>query len=443
MFASGDRHFDNAVFGRDSIEVAEDLLGKDPDLVETVILTLARLQGTDDRAVSEEEPGKIHHEFRPGEVAGKPIPRHSAAILDSLLERWSDQAGRARKELTYYGSVDATPGYLRLIGRFCDEHGNAILSRVVESRAGERTTVRETVDRAAEWLTRNLEASRSGLLEYRRRNPRSLKHFYWKDSGTGLLHEDGAEPAIERPVGATAVQGLAVDALDSAAQLVGKSDSAQAERWKRLGAHVARKTLSLLWLPERGYFASGFDRCSDGRLRLVTTESSDQGLLLDSAIFQYESPSEYQGHVSAILRRLCSSEFMTDYGVRSRALRHATLTDHADYHGSFAVWPKETHDLARGMRRQGFSRLADELERRNIRAVNESGANQELLYVDERGHLVDYRSLPGARRPERLQAWTVSAILEAKRRRGSRGLPIFSGADGWKRALETELLESI
>jgi glycogen debranching enzyme len=64
VYASSDRLFRGAVFGRDSLEVAEDLLYIKPKLVEKILLTLASLQGETQNKDNEEEPGKIIHEYR-------------------------------------------------------------------------------------------------------------------------------------------------------------------------------------------------------------------------------------------------------------------------------------------------------------------------------------------------------------------------------------------
>jgi hypothetical protein len=45
VYASSDRLFRGAVFGRDSLEVAEDLMYLRPKLVERILLTLGSLQG--------------------------------------------------------------------------------------------------------------------------------------------------------------------------------------------------------------------------------------------------------------------------------------------------------------------------------------------------------------------------------------------------------------
>src|SRR5690606_39083870 len=82
------------VFGRDSLLTAWMTLIADPSLAHGVLETLARFQGTDVDDATEEEPGKILHEMRFAASTGLALG-----------------GGRA-----YYGSIDATPLFVMLLG---------------------------------------------------------------------------------------------------------------------------------------------------------------------------------------------------------------------------------------------------------------------------------------------------------------------------------------
>src|SRR5689334_565196 len=64
VYASIGPNYQYAIFGRDSITVAYDCLDIKPALSKEIILLLATLQGSEFDMQSEEEEGKIHHEFR-------------------------------------------------------------------------------------------------------------------------------------------------------------------------------------------------------------------------------------------------------------------------------------------------------------------------------------------------------------------------------------------
>src|SRR5882762_2367347 len=88
VYASTGRHFRYAIFGRDSIETAEDLLDSHHALAHDAIMTLASLQGVKEDLQSEEEPGKIHHEFRQTTFDTIPVPPQSLEIMHRLQSLW-------------------------------------------------------------------------------------------------------------------------------------------------------------------------------------------------------------------------------------------------------------------------------------------------------------------------------------------------------------------
>jgi hypothetical protein len=121
------------------------------------------------------------------------------------------------------------------------------------------------------------------------------------------------------------------------------------------------------------------------------------------------------------------------------------------YQSSHTVWHKETHDIARGFRRQGFPGLASDLETRLVNAVNLVGGATEFLYVMPDGR-VDWdpfgrrarsagEEIYGTNVPENDQAWSISAALAIKWRRGHG--PEGDGATGWQRDIEEEKQRAI
>ena len=83
----------NCLFGRDSIRMAIDVIDTHPAVARSTIVALAKLQGTKHNAKSEEEPGRIIHEFRTPEELEK------IREYEPNIDNW---------EFPYYGSVDAT-----------------------------------------------------------------------------------------------------------------------------------------------------------------------------------------------------------------------------------------------------------------------------------------------------------------------------------------------
>jgi glycogen debranching enzyme len=149
--------------------------------------------------------------------------------------------------------------------------------------------------------------------------------------------------------------------------------------------------------------------------------TANPAALLDTMIFDDTDESTRKYYVSNIVRTIMGHNFLTDAGIRSRSLHEAGLVDFWDYHGSFTTWPKETYDIAKGLRRQGFPKLASELENRLVNVVFKNREYPEFIYVDERGRVMS--KSPGAHEhgsvvlidstnsPEKIQAWTVSAVV--------------------------------
>jgi glycogen debranching enzyme len=99
--------------------------------------------------------------------------------------------GGSDEQLAYYGSVDATPHYLKVFGRYCDSKGSKILAQKVTRRDGRSVTMLETVRQAAEWVLHKIDTSQSGMVEYQRRNPRGIANQVWKDSEEFYVHVNG------------------------------------------------------------------------------------------------------------------------------------------------------------------------------------------------------------------------------------------------------------
>ena len=91
----------STMFGRDGILTALSVLWADPSLARGVLLALAATQATTTDAGRDAQPGKILHEARAGEMANLGEIPFGA----------------------YYGSVDATPLFVLLAGRYYDRTG--------------------------------------------------------------------------------------------------------------------------------------------------------------------------------------------------------------------------------------------------------------------------------------------------------------------------------
>lgn len=452
--ASGYHLFKDAYFGRDALEVAEDLLKIRPDIARAVIFRLASLQGAEIDPRTEEEPGKIHHEYRVLTMEGDAVDEASRAIFRQLARQWAmattAEGLDALTEFIYYGTVDATPLYVRLVSEYAKQVDLSILDEPYTPRtrpkSGDCPTIRESLLRAVEWIVRKVEGSDLGLLEFQRMTSRGHRFQAWKDGTTSYVHVDGSFANYNAPIASIEVQGLAYDALMAAAALVGDSDRLPRTRLEALARRISEVVLDRFWMPDKEYFAMALDRDpATGTPRQVEVVTSNPAAMLESGIFDNVEPPVRRRVVSAIANRIYSSEFLTPVGIRCNSLKHQHVLDYMAYQSSYTVWHKETYDVATGLRRQGFPNLASDLEVRILNAVNIVGGATEFLYVMPDGR-VDYHpfaslgseageAIVGTNIPENNQAWSISAALAIKWGRGHSDAPS-EKAEGWERELE-------
>jgi glycogen debranching enzyme len=305
-----------ALFGRDSIICAYQLLPFQPQLAQTTLEALAELQAVERDDFRDAEPGKILHELRRGELAVLADAPHSP----------------------YFGSHDATPLFLILLDEYDLWTGDDELVRALEANA--RAAVR--------WIEEEGDLDGDGFLEYRRRAPGGLDNQGWKDSWNSILfaHGELAQP----PIATCEVQGYAYDALRRTARLARERwhDLAFADRLERRAARLRDAFDEAFWNGERGHYALALD----GNKRQVDSLTSNIGHLLWSGILSPE-------RAAATVTRLTSRELFSGWGIRTMAAGEAGYNP-LEYHNG-TVWPHDTALIAEGIRRYGYREEASQL----------------------------------------------------------------------------------
>jgi glycogen debranching enzyme len=132
-------------------------------------------------------------------------------------------------------------------------------------------------------------------------------------------------------------------------------------------------------------------------------------------------------------------------------LRESHLVPFWDYHGSYTSWPKETYDISRGLKRQGFPRLAEELDNRLLNSCKAAHGYPEFFYVDKRGRVLgasksshghdELAFVDSPIKPESVQAWTVSAVLAITHYKKQKNT--HTKSDDWQKKLESEVLATL
>src|SRR5581483_2029632 len=175
----------STVFGRDSVITSLQTLPLNPRIARDTLRYLARHQGERENPFTEEEPGKILHELRRGEMA---------------------RAGEI-PHVPYFGSVDATPLWLVLLHETWRWTGDAGLVRELLPH----------VERALAWIDRYGDRDGDGFVEYASTSAKGLTNQGWKDSGDGVPFPDGRLP--RPPIALVEVQGYVYDAKARLADL--------------------------------------------------------------------------------------------------------------------------------------------------------------------------------------------------------------------------------
>jgi glycogen debranching enzyme len=305
-FAAGVPWF-STLFGRDSIISAIELLGFAPAIAEDTLRVLAGRLGKRFDAEHEEEPGKVIHELRGGEVAARDL---------TPLTR-------------YYGTVDATPLFLCLVAQRVDWTGNRDLFR----------ELRGPIDAALGWIEEHGDHDGDGLVDYRASSPQGLRNQGWKDSDDGVIDEHGRP--LEPPIALVEAQAYAIRALLGMARLF--DHEGEAGRAADLRASAARlgERLERFWVPARGFYGMGID--GDGRASAAL--ASNQGHLLWAEVL---SPQRAR----AVRDALMSDAMCSGWGLRTLG-RGETGYNPVGYHLG-TVWPHDTAMCAVGLRNYGF-----------------------------------------------------------------------------------------
>jgi glycogen debranching enzyme len=215
-----------ALFGRDSLLTSYMTMIVDPGLAIGTLQTLARLQGKKSDPQTEEQPGRILHEVRFNSSAATDID-------DGLI---------------YYGTVDATPLFVMLIGEL--------------SRWGvDRSVVDQLMphaDRALEWIEQYGDQDGDGYVEYQRSSEQGLVNQGWKDSWDGINAADGA--LAQAPVALAEVQGYVYAAYLARADLAAeRNDSGTCERYRDKAQALRLAFNRDFWVPEHGWYAIALD----------------------------------------------------------------------------------------------------------------------------------------------------------------------------------------
>lgn len=303
----------SAPFGRDSEITSLQTMMLTPFLARETLKILSQFQGKEIDPWRDEEPGKILHEIRQGELASLGEIPHTP----------------------YFGSVDSTPLFLNLASAYFQWTNDLAFLKELKG----------SLELALRWIDEYGDADSDGFVEYERKSERGLINQGWKDSHNAVVHKNGE--VAKPPIALAEVQGYVYSAkkrLSHLFQLLGESEKAktldaQAEKLKK-------KFNTEFWLEEENFFALALDRDK----RPVETVTSNPGHALWSGIIDEQK-------ALLVGDRLLQPDMFSGWGIRTVSKSSRSYNPMSYHNGS--VWPHDNALIIMGLKKYGFVEQAN------------------------------------------------------------------------------------
>jgi glycogen debranching enzyme len=352
-----------ALFGRDSLISSMQVLAYEPEVAEHTLRLLASYQGTKVDNWQDEEPGRILHELRLGELA------HLHDI----------------PQTPYYGTVDATILFLIVL----------CLHATWTGKLDVFNDLQENVERALGWMANYTDLLHNGYVAYLCRSKDGLRNQGWKDSGEAIVNEDGS--LATPPIALVEVQGYAYLAKTLLADLYQRVGEMQkANQLRQEAAHLQQRFNQDYWMQDKQFFAQAIQKGNS----LARVIASNPGQALWTGIVDSEKAKK-------TMQRLLDEDMFSGWGIRTLSSKERRYNPLAYEIGS--VWPHDNSIICAGFKRYGF----DEAACRVFTAIFEAGIHfgdyrlPELFAGFEQDVYGDPARYPIAAHP---QAWAAGAL---------------------------------
>jgi glycogen debranching enzyme len=306
------------LFGRDILIVSYfSLACISPRSAREALLSLAVQQGKKIDDFSDEEPGKMMHEVRGGELTQLGLKPHNP----------------------YYGTADATQLWLILLSEFW------------RFTADDRFVcgLRDHTYAALRWIDEYGDRDGDGYVEYATRSPQGLGNQCWRDSWDGVRFANGTIPVL--PIATCEIQGYTYDAKLRLAELADGplEDPMLARRLRAEAAELRDRFNRDYWIEDRGgFYALGLD----GDKTQIDSMTSNMGHLLWSGIVPPD-------RAAIIARHLMSDQMFSGWGVRTTSTAERSYNPIGYHLGT--VWPHDNALIAHGLARYGFRQDANRI----------------------------------------------------------------------------------
>lgn len=295
-------------FGRDSLIAALQILPFQAEIAKGTLLTMAHYQGQNLDPWRDEQPGKIMHEIRFGELAATgQIPF-----------------------TPYYGTVDATPLFLILLSEYVKWTGDLELAKSLE----------KTIENALMWIDEYGDRDDDLFVEYHQESSKGIANQGWKDSGDSVVHRNG--DYAKTPIALAEVQGYVYQAKTGLADIYEKMNLPEkAALLRRQASALKERFEEAFWMEDVQFYAIALDEKKDQ----VGTITSNPGHVLFSGMLS-------ETRAKSVTDMLVSPKMFSGYGIRTMAEGEAGYNPMSYHDGS--IWPHDNSMSLLGMSKTGF-----------------------------------------------------------------------------------------
>jgi glycogen debranching enzyme len=350
-------------FGRDSLIAALQMLAFNPEVAKGTLLTMAKYQGTKVDPWRDEQPGKIMHELRFGELANtNQIPF-----------------------TPYYGTIDATPLFLVLLTEYVKWTNDLSIFNQLE----------ENVMAALTWIDEYGDRDGDLFVEYHQESSKGIANQGWKDSGDSIVHRNG--DYAKTPIALSEVQGYVFQAKQGIADIYEQlGNETRAHELRTQAFELKKQFDEKFWMEDVQFYAIALDE----EKKQVGTITSNPGHVLFSNMLKAEK-------ATAVINMMTSEKLFSGYGIRTMGENEAGYNPMSYHDGS--IWPHDNSMVLLGMSKLGHQTDANTVINGLIKAAHcfEYDRLPELFcgYSDNLGKPVKY---PVACSP---QAWAAGTPL--------------------------------
>lgn len=234
----------NTVFGRDGLimldfynRIEDKSKFNFPKNIDLDMLEFyAKYQGQKENIYSEEEAGKIFHEYRDS--------------TDPIAVELKKERGW---KFPYFGGFDTTFHFILQLSNFLSKNPEYKNYTIENKFSNVHYTFEECLDMAYQYTKQTIK---DDLVQYKRKNKNGIEIQSWRDSFDSISTHEGLLPDFNQDLALLDLQIVAINAYEALLSVISQEEVVE------LTVHIAslQKGLNKLWVhvdPENGYYASG------------------------------------------------------------------------------------------------------------------------------------------------------------------------------------------